>query len=82
MVTIIYRIIILEGCNHIKYIKLESCKYIDNKAMSYLKLVQDSLTNLEIIRCRSLDEDGLRHLKVLKYVIHTNMSKIYLIGHI
>ncbi|KAK1126984.1 hypothetical protein K0M31_004599 [Melipona bicolor] len=56
----------LEGCKHVKDIKLESCRYINNRAMSYLSLVQDSLTNLEIIKCKSVDENGLRHLKVLK----------------
>lgn len=49
--------------------------------MSYLSLVQDSLINLEIIKCKSIDENGLRHLKVLKYVIHTNINKIYLTEH-
>ncbi|XP_071858871.1 ATP synthase subunit s, mitochondrial [Bombus fervidus] len=56
----------LEGCKHIKNIKLESCRYIDNRAIPYLSLIKDSLTNLEIIKCKSIDDGGLRELKVLK----------------
>ncbi|XP_017757851.1 PREDICTED: ATP synthase subunit s, mitochondrial [Eufriesea mexicana] len=55
-----------DGCKHIKDIKFQSCKYLNNNAMSYLSLLQDTLTNLEIISCKSIDDDGLRELKQLK----------------
>lgn len=59
----------LAGCKHIKDMKFENCKYINNNAMPHLSLLQDTLTKLEIISCKSIDEDGLRELKQLKYVI-------------
>ncbi|CAL7943229.1 unnamed protein product [Xylocopa violacea] len=55
-----------EGCKHIKKVKLENCRYIDNNAMNCLSLLQDSLTNLEIINCKSVSDDGVFKLKVLK----------------
>lgn len=78
MMTIIHWVTTLGGCKHIKNIKLESCRYVDNRAIPYLSLIQDSLTNLEIIKCKSIDDDGLRELTVLKYVIYIKMNKIYL----
>lgn len=66
----------LEGCKYIKDIKFEECRYINNSAIPHLSLLQDSLINLEIIRCKSIDDNGLRELKILKYVIYIKILKI------
>lgn len=55
-----------KGCNYIKELSLEECKYIENNAMRLLSILKDSLTDLQIIKCIRVDEDGLRHLKALK----------------
>ncbi|KAG9430698.1 ATP synthase subunit s, mitochondrial [Apis mellifera carnica] len=55
-----------EGCKYIKDLKFKECRYINNDALPHLSLLQDSLTNLEIIRCKSIDDNGLRELKILK----------------
>ncbi|XP_017876652.1 ATP synthase subunit s, mitochondrial [Ceratina calcarata] len=55
-----------EGCKYINEIKLENCEYIDNKAMTCLSIVKDTLKILEIIDCKRVDDNGLRQLKALK----------------
>ncbi|XP_076176937.1 ATP synthase subunit s, mitochondrial isoform X2 [Ptiloglossa arizonensis] len=55
-----------KGCDHIKEIKLENCKYINNDAIPLLSVLQDSLTNLELINCKSITDQGLRDIKILK----------------
>lgn len=75
IIIIIHLIINLEGCKYIKDLKLEECKYINNNAIPHLSLLQDSLTNLEIIRCKSIDDNGLRELKILKYVVYVIILK-------
>ncbi|XP_076247558.1 ATP synthase subunit s, mitochondrial-like isoform X2 [Calliopsis andreniformis] len=64
-----------EGCKYIKEIKLENCRYVTNKAMPLLSILQDSLTNLELINCKSIDDEGLLNLTVLK-----NLKKLKLQG--
>lgn len=41
-----------------------------------LSVLQDSLTNLELINCKSITDQGLRDIKILKYVIYRNIKKI------
>lgn len=55
-----------KGCKYVKDIKIENCKYIDDNALSYLSILQDTLKNLEIIACRGVTDEGLLSLKVLK----------------
>ncbi|KOC65700.1 ATP synthase subunit s, mitochondrial [Habropoda laboriosa] len=55
-----------KGCNHIKEVKFENCKYIDNVAMSKLSILKDTLTHLEVIGCTSVEDEGLRKLKILQ----------------
>ena len=55
-----------EGCKELKEIKLESCRYITNEAIPLLSVIKDTLTNLELVGCKSIDDEGLRDLKLLK----------------
>ena len=64
-----------KGCKHVNDIKLESCKYVDNSALPYLSLIKGSLKHLELINCKSIDDEGLLSLKVLK-----NLEKLKIRG--
>ncbi|CAK9832340.1 ATP synthase subunit s, mitochondrial [Anthophora retusa] len=55
-----------KGCNYIKDVKLINCVYIDNAAMGALSILKDTLTHLEVVDCKSVENEGLRKLKVLK----------------
>ncbi|KAG7205313.1 hypothetical protein KM043_007317 [Ampulex compressa] len=55
-----------EGCKHIEEIKFAQCKYIDNRAMSLLPILKDTLTHLEVVNCKAVTDAGLRELKALK----------------
>ncbi|XP_053978728.1 ATP synthase subunit s, mitochondrial [Hylaeus anthracinus] len=55
-----------EGCKHIKEIKLKNCRYINNDAIPLLSVLQDSLINLELVNCKSITDEGLHNIKLLK----------------
>ncbi|XP_043258950.1 ATP synthase subunit s, mitochondrial [Colletes gigas] len=54
------------GCKHIKEIKLENCRYINNQAIPLLSVLKDSLNKLELINCKSITNESLPAIKVLK----------------
>lgn len=56
----------LGGCQFINDIKLVNCSYIENAAIPLLSVLKDSLENLEIIGCKNITEDGLKHVKSLR----------------
>ncbi|XP_076661819.1 ATP synthase subunit s, mitochondrial [Halictus rubicundus] len=65
-----------EGCKHIKRVRLENCKYINDKAISKLSILKDSLTDLLILDCKNITDDGLRKLKQLKNLEHLNIRSL------
>ncbi|XP_033326032.2 ATP synthase subunit s, mitochondrial isoform X2 [Megalopta genalis] len=64
-----------EGCKHIKTIKLDNCRYINDKAISMLPILESSLTQVLLLNLKSITDDGLRELKNLK-----NLEEIDLQG--
>ncbi|XP_076282746.1 ATP synthase subunit s, mitochondrial-like isoform X3 [Lasioglossum baleicum] len=65
-----------EGCKHIKKVRLESCKYINDTAISMLSILKDSLTDVLILDCKNITDDGLRKLKKLKNLEHLNIRSL------
>lgn len=64
----------LKDCNHIQKMILDSCKYLDDEAVSKLKYIDKSLVELKIDRCRNISQEGL--MEMVKSVPHLKRLKL------
>lgn len=62
-----------EGCKYIDKVILHQCGYIEDKALEYFKILNNSLKHLQISSCRNVTSNGLSSLESL-----TNLSQLIL----
>lgn len=74
----------LQGCTKIKKIQLKNCDCIEDNALKYLCFIKDSLRHLEIVNCKNITDEGLRHLKDLKLktLVVKNLPSVYEIDEV
>lgn len=65
----------LKGCTAIERIILDRCTHMENEALEHLKLVKDSLTDLQVTNCLNMEDSGLLHIGGL-----TGLRKLTLHG--
>ncbi|XP_015591035.1 ATP synthase subunit s, mitochondrial isoform X2 [Cephus cinctus] len=64
-----------KGCRYIEEIKLVRCAYIENEALPLLRVIKESLNQLEIVDCYNITEEGLYSLQNL-----WNLKKLRISG--
>ncbi|XP_066593177.1 ATP synthase subunit s, mitochondrial isoform X2 [Prorops nasuta] len=52
-----------QNCKYIQEVKLINCLYIEDSAMKLLSILKESLTDLEVSKCDSVTEEGLKYLE-------------------
>lgn len=58
----------LKDCKSIRKVILDSCKYLDDEAVTKFSYIDQSLEELKIDRCRNISQEGL--ISLIKSVPH------------
>ncbi|XP_058449878.1 ATP synthase subunit s, mitochondrial isoform X2 [Malaya genurostris] len=56
----------LKGLKHLRKVKLHKCVYLEDRALAKLRIVADTLEDLEVSSCKNISDAGLLQLKDLK----------------
>ncbi|XP_014677970.1 PREDICTED: ATP synthase subunit s, mitochondrial-like [Priapulus caudatus] len=69
----------LDGCKHVKWIRLKSARSVNDEAMQQLHYVKDTLEHLEVVSCGNVSDKGLMALqqfKNLKYLLLYDLPEV------
>lgn len=69
----------LEGCQHLRSIKLIQCDHIQNDALRKMDFVKSSLRELEIRNCGNIGRTGLLSLVGLKELEQLTVAELKLV---
>ena len=54
------------GCNHIEFVKLHHCIYLDDESLSQLDLLKESLTRLQVSSSGNITNQGFDSIRKLQ----------------
>lgn len=66
----------LRGCGQVRSIRLRRCKHMENEALSALKLVGESLRELDVEDCFNVTDEGLVSLGALPQLKRLQVSGV------
>lgn len=70
----------LRGCRHVQRIVLRDCAHLDDDALARLRLVGDTLSELEVCGCRQVRSEGVRALVALTQLRRLRLGDLKGVG--